>query len=82
MHLTITRKYQRMNTQPIKTKTNKNNRRLRTLKNLKNTLKTLLKLTNTRKLNKTSTTGHRTEHNYTLVNQTINICKSNKGVTK
>ena len=33
-------------------------------------------------LNITSTTGHKTEHNYTLVNRKINIRKSNKGVTK
>ena len=33
-------------------------------------------------LNITSTTGHKTEHNYTLVSHTINIRKSNKGVTK
>ena len=26
--------------------------------------------------------GHQAEHNYTLVNQTINIRKSNKGATK
>ena len=25
---------------------------------------------------------HKTEHNYAFVNQAINICKSNKGVTK
>ena len=35
-----------------------------------------------RKLESTSTTGHKTEHNYTLVNQAINIRKCNKGVTK
>ena len=29
-----------------------------------------------------STREHKTEHNYTLVNQAINIRKSNKGVTK
>ena len=33
-------------------------------------------------LNITSTTGHKTEHNYTLVNHKIKIRKSNKGVTK
>ena len=44
--------------------------------------KTLLKLTNTKeKLNSTPTTEHKAEHNYTLVNQAINIHKSNKGVT-
>ena len=46
-----------------------------------NTWRTLLKLTNTKKLNSTSTTEHKAEHNYTLVNQAINIRKSNKWVT-
>ena len=32
-------------------------------------------------MNSTSTTEHKTEHKYTLVNQTVNIHKSNKGVT-
>ena len=36
-----------------------------------------------KKLNSTSTTEHKTEHNYTLVNQAIKIHKpKNKGVTK
>ena len=35
-----------------------------------------------KKLNSTSTTDHKTEHNCTLVSQTINIHKSNKGVIK
>ena len=56
-------------------KTNKYTRRLRYLTN---TLRTLLKLTSTKKLNSTSTTGHKTVHNYTLANPAINICKSNK----
>ena len=44
--------------------------------------KTLLKLTNTKeKLNSTPTTEEKAEHNYALVNQAINIHKSNKGVT-
>ena len=34
-----------------------------------------------KKLDRTSTTEHKAEHNYTLVNQAINIHKSNKGVT-
>ena len=34
-----------------------------------------------KKLNSTFTVEHKTEHNYTLVNQAINIHKSNKGVT-
>ena len=33
-------------------------------------------------LNNTSATEHKTEDNYTLVNQAINIRKSNKGLTK
>ena len=33
-------------------------------------------------MNSTSTAGHKTEHNYTFVNQAINIRKSNKEVTK
>ena len=56
-------------------KTNKYTRRLRYLTN---TLRTLLKLTSTKKLNSTSTTVHKTVHNYTLVNPAINIRKSNK----
>ena len=44
--------------------------------------RTVLKLTNTKKPNSTSATEHKTENNYTLVNQAINIRKSNKGVTK
>ena len=35
-----------------------------------------------KKLNSTYTMEHKTEHNYTLVNQAINMRKSNKGVTK
>ena len=35
-----------------------------------------------KKLNSTYTARHKTEHNYTLVNQAINIHKSNKGITK
>ena len=34
-----------------------------------------------KKMSSTFTTEHKTEYNYTLVNQTINICKCNKGVT-
>ena len=34
-----------------------------------------------KKLNSTSTTEHKIEHNFFLVNQVINIHKSNKGVT-
>ena len=33
-------------------------------------------------MNSTSEMEHKTEHSYTLVNQAINIRKSNKGVTK
>ena len=44
-------------------------------------LNNITKIDNYQKLNSTSTRGHKTEHNYTLVNQAINICKSNKGVT-
>ena len=44
-------------------------------------LKNITKLTNTKKLNRTCTMAHKTEHNYTLVNQVINIPKSNKGLT-
>ena len=35
-----------------------------------------------KKLNSTFMTEHKTEHNYTLVSQAINICKFNKEVTK
>ena len=35
-----------------------------------------------KKLNRTSTSEHKTEHNCTLVIQAINVCTSNKGVTK
>ena len=35
----------------------------------------------TEKLSTMFTTEHKTEHNYTLVNRTINMYKSNKGVT-
>ena len=42
--------------------------------------RTLLKLLNTKKLKNISPTEHKTEHNYTLVNQAINIHKSRKGV--
>ena len=41
----------------------------------------MIKVNKYRKLNSTSTTVHKTEHSYTLVNQEINIHKSNKGVT-
>ena len=33
-------------------------------------------------MNSTSKTEHKTEYDYTLVNQAINILKSNKGLTK
>ena len=35
-----------------------------------------------KKLTSSSKLGHKTEYNYSLRNQTINIGKSNKGVTK
>ena len=38
-------------------------------------------MTNTKKLSSTFRTKHKTEYNYTLVNQTINIYQCNKGVT-
>ena len=41
----------------------------------------ITKINKYKKLNSTSTTEHKTEHNCTLVNQAINIHKSNKGVT-
>ena len=41
-------------------------------------LKNITKIDKYKKLNNTSTT----EHNYTLVNQAINMRKSNKGLTK
>ena len=34
-----------------------------------------------KKVSSTFTTEHKAEYNYTMVNQTINIYKSNKGVT-
>ena len=45
-------------------------------------LKNITKIDKYKKLNNTSTTEHITEHNYTLVNQAINMRKSNKGLTK
>ena len=46
-------------------------------------MKNIIKIDKYQILNTTSTTEHKTEHNYTLVNQAINIRKSNnKGVTK
>ena len=45
-------------------------------------LKNITKIDKYKKLNSTSTREHKTERNYTLVNQSINIRKSNKGVTK
>ena len=64
-----------MNTQPLKTKTNKCTRRLRYITNI-------TKIDKHKKLNSTSTREHKTERNYALVNQTMNIRKSNKGATK
>ena len=45
-------------------------------------LKSITKIDKYKKLNRTSTTEHKAEHKYTLVNQTINIRKSNKAGTK
>ena len=45
-------------------------------------LKNITKIDKYKKLNSTSTREHKTERNYTLVNQSIHIRKSNKGVTK
>ena len=71
-----------------KTKTNKYTRRLRYIMN---TSRTFLKLPNTiflktdtnitERLSSTFTMENYAEHNYTLVNQTINKYKSNKRVT-
>ena len=41
----------------------------------------ITELTNKKKLSSTFVTEHKTEYNYTLMNQTINIYKSKKGVT-
>ena len=43
--------------------------------------KIITKINKYKKLNSTSAMEHKTEHNYILVNQRININKSNKGVT-
>ena len=45
-------------------------------------LNNITKIDKYKKLNNTFTTEHITEHNYTLVNQAINMLKSNKGLTK
>ena len=45
-------------------------------------MKNITKINKYEKLNSSSTTEHKREHNYTLLNQAINIHKSNKRVTK
>ena len=45
-------------------------------------LKNITKIDKSKKLNNTSRTECKTERNYNLVNQAINIRKSNKGETK
>ena len=66
LQLTITIQYQRINTKTMKTKTNKYTRRFEHLKNI-------VKIDKYKKLNGTSTREHKTEYNYTLVNQATNI---------
>ena len=75
-------KYRLVTTQQQEKETDKNRQIHLQIKINSGHLKNITKIDKHNKLNSTSTMEHKTQHNYTLVNQAINIRKSNKGMTK